>query len=579
MEMNLIARRIALEHPDTEKGYGVLVTQEIDQWTAGLQAQLYALLGAVGFLLLIACVNVASLLLARAHARQKEIAVRAALGASRGRIVRQFLCESLLIAIIGGLLGILLAYASTGPLISLTRHFLPHTERIAVDGSVLATMCGVMLLAGLGFGLVPALQATRGDLIGVMKENSHHASGARERLRVRNALVILEISVALVLLVGTGLLVRSLRAMQTFDQGLRTENVFTNRFMLNSQQRYDSPGKILAFTHAALERIRSLPDVECAGITLGLPMDLGRNRVLQRNFILAGAPAPLSPVAPGPVTDRYAVTPDYFKVMSIPVIRGRVFTAQDSAAAPRVVVVNQEMARVHFPGTDPIGQRIRLLDGGPETWSEIIGVVGDVKPRGPRSSTGPQVYQAFEQVPEQVMTLVLRAREPAPGLAAAVSGIFHDLDKDIRFETLYDLQGTIAYSWVQQRFNMILFMLFSAIALILAAIGIYGVMAYSVNQRTHEIGIRVALGALPGDVRRLILGSGARIIGLGLLLGTAGALASTRVLSALLFNVSPYDPVSFAAILVLLSAIALLACWLPARRATRVDPMVALRSE
>jgi predicted permease len=579
MEMNSIVKRGALVHPDTEKDFGVTITPEMDFWTSGISTQLFALLGAVGFLLLIACVNVASLLLARANARQKEIAVRAALGASRGRIIRQFLCESLLIAVFGGVLGIMIAYASMGPLISLAKHFMPHTERIGVDGIVLTVMCGVMLLAGLGFGLVPALQATRGDLIGSIKESSHNSSGGRERLRVRNALVILEISIALILLVSTGLLVRSLRAMQTFDQGLRTDNVAGNKFTLNSQQRYNTPEKILNFTHAALERVQGLPDVDSTAITLGLPMDLGRGGVSQRDFILEGGHVPTSPTEARFTTDRYAVTPDYFKALSIPVIRGRTFNSHDTATTPRVVLVNQEMVRVHFPDKDPVGQRIRLLDGGPETWSEIIGIVGDVKSRGPQSPTGPQVYQAFDQVPEQLMTIEVRAKGPAPGLAAAVRDIFHSLDKDIRFETLYPLEGTIAYAWIQQRFNMILFTLFSVIALILAAIGIYGVMAYSVNQRTHEIGIRMALGALPKDVLRLILASGARIIGLGLLLGTAGALASTRVLSSLLFNTSPYDPVSFVAIIALLSAIALLACWIPARRATKVNPIVALRAE
>ncbi|MEO6876180.1 MAG: ABC transporter permease [Opitutaceae bacterium] len=579
-EMKLLMSRTALAHPNTDKDYGVAVVREMDFWISGVDKQLYALLGAVGFLLIIACVNVASLLLARANARQKEIAVRAALGASRGRIVRQFLCESLLIAVCGGILGILLAYAAMHPLVDLARHFMPHTERIAVDGTVLAVMCTVMLLAGLGCGLIPALQATRGDLIGAIKDGSHNSSGSRERLRVRNALVILEVSVALILLVSTGLLVRSLRAMQTFDQGLRTENVWDNQFVLNSQQRYNNPEKILAFTHTLMERVAGLPDVEGAALTIGLPMDLGRNRVQQRTFLLEGGHPPTSPTDPGLTTDRYAVTADYFKVMSIPVIRGRVFTRQDTATTAHYVVVNREMVKRHFADKDPIGQHLRLLDDkAPETWSEIIGVVGDVKPRGPASDTQPQVYQAFEQYPQQLMTIVLKAKPAAPGLAVAVRDIIHALDKDIRFETLYELQGTIQYSWVQQRFNMILFTLLSVIALILAAIGIYGVMAYSVTQRTSEIGIRMALGAQPRDVLRLILLSGARVVGLGLLIGTAGALATTRLISVLLFNTSPYDPVSFIGIILLLSAIALLACWIPARRATKVNPIVALRSE
>ena len=590
MEMNLLMQRTALAHPDTDRQFGVKVTREMDFWRSGIQGQLFALLGAVGFLLLIACVNVASLLLARANARAKEIAVRAALGASRGRIIRQFLCESLLIAVFGGGLGILFAYASMHPLVELARHFMPHTERIAVNGTVLTVMCGVMLFCGLGFGLIPAWQATRGDLIGAVKESGHNASGGRERLRVRNALVILEVSVALVLLVSTGLLVRSLRAMQTFDQGLRTENVWDNQFLLNSQQRYNSPEKILGFTHALLERIHGLPDIDSAALTIGLPMDLGRNRVQQRAFILEGGHLPTSSTEPGLLTDRYAVTAEYFRVMSIPLIRGRVFDASDTANSAHYVVVNREMARLHFPDKDPIGQRIRLFENNPgradspakpapEIWSEIIGVVGDVKPRGPTSPTQPQVYQVFDQAPQQLMTIVMKAKGEAPGLSAAVRDIVHGLDKDIRFEQLYDLQATIAYSWVQQRFNTILFTLFSGIALILAAIGIYGVMAYSVNQRTHEIGIRMALGALPGDVKRLILTSGARIVGLGLVLGTAGALVSTRLISTLLFSVSPYDPVAYVGIIVILSAIAFLACYLPARRATKVDPLVALRCE
>ena len=590
MEMNLIMKRTALAHPETDKDYSIVITREIEFWTSGIRSQLFALLGAVGFLLLIACVNVASLLLARANARSKEIAVRAALGASRGRIIRQFLCESLLIAVFGGILGIMLAYASMGPLVSLAKHFMPHTERIAVDGTVLTVMCGVMLLAGLGFGLVPALQSTRGDLIGSIKESSHNSSGGRERLRVRNALVILEVSFALILLVSTGLLIRSLRAMQTFDEGVKTENVYGASLFLNSQVRYNTPEKILGFTHGIFERIQGLPEVDSVCVTVGYLAVNGRGGVQSRGFILEGGHAPTSPSESGLTTDRYAVTPGYFRVMSIPLIRGRVFTPHDTASTTRVVVVNREMVRVHFPDKDPIGQRIRLLGGGPqptplpgkpapEVWSEIIGVVGDVKPRGPQSDTGPQVYEAFDQAPEQLMNLVVRSKGAAPGLSANVRDIVHALDKDIRFDIFYPLIATIEWTWTRQRFSMILFTLFSVIALVLAAIGIYGVMAYSVNQRTHEIGIRMALGAMPRDVLRLILGSGARIILIGLLLGTAGALASTRVLSSLLFNVSPYDPVSYISIIVILSATAFLACWIPARRATKVNPIVALRSE
>ncbi len=580
-EMDLIAQRANLEHPESETKYGIKVTRATDSWVEhfDLKAQLFTLLGAVGLLLVIACVNVASLLLARANVRQQEIAMRAALGASRRRLIRQFLGESLLISIIGGLLGILIAYASMEPLVFLASKFMRNAELIAVDGQVLFTMCSVMLVSGLGFGLVPALQATRGDLIGSIKEGSHNVSGGRDRQRVRNALVILEISLALVLLVSSGLMVRSLRAMQTFDQGVRTENVFGSSISLNFENRYQTPESIVSFTDSALERIQARHDVKFAAFTVGLPMDLGQGGVQQRNFILEGGYEPTAPTEVQLSTDRYAVTPDYFKVMSIPLIRGRVFTAHDNTNSARVIVINREMVSRHFSDKDPIGQRIRLLDPGPEIWSEIIGVVGDVKPRGPQSPTDPQVYQVFNQEPYRLMTLEILAKGPAPGLATGVRDIISDLDKGIDLKTLYPFQATIAYSWTKQRFNMILFTLFSAIALILAAIGIYGVISYSVTQRTHEIGIRMALGARPNSVMRLILISGAKLIGLGVLIGTAGALASTRLISSLLFNVSPYDPVSFVVIILLLTAIALLACWIPARRATKVDPMIALRSE
>jgi putative ABC transport system permease protein len=369
--------------------------------------------------------------------------------------------------------------------------------------------------------------------------------------------------------------------MQTFDQGLRSENVYTNLFTLEPAKHYDTPEKILGFTHAALERIQALPDVKHAAVTLGVPMG-GRNSVPQVAFVLEGQPMPRSPNDPIALTDCYAVSPDYFQVMSIPLIRGRGIKAQDTAGSPRVVVINREMVRTCFPNADPIGRRIRLFTrfANPETdWAEIVGVVGDVKPRGPTSPTNPQVYKAFDQSPAAMMTLVLRTNGSAPGLPATIRDIIHSTEKSVFFETIYGYDATIAYSWVQQRFNMILFTLFAAMALLLAAIGIYGVMSYSVSQRTHEIGIRMALGALPRDVLRLVLTQGARVVGLGLVLGTLVSLAATRLLSALLFNTSPYDPVTFGVILVVLSAVALFACWFPARRATKVNPMIALRSE
>lgn len=576
-EMNVIASRIAREHPATNKDRGAVVVPLKQVMTGGIGSQLFVLLGAVFFLLLIACVNVASLLLARASARQKEIAVRAALGAGRLRIVRQFLCESLLISIIGGVLGVLLASASLGRLVDFARHLMPRTEEVSLNGSVLAFTCGLMLIAGLVVGLFPALQATRGDLVAPLKEAGRGASAGRSRLRLRTGLVVVEIALALMLLTSAGLLFRSLLAMASFDQGLRTDHVFSNYFQLDARTRYDSPEKIAAFTTTALDRIQSLPHVKSVAVTSGLPMGYGLSRL---PFALEGQDR--AAVNDLPLADYYAISPGYLSTLSIPLVRGRAFNADDAAGRSPVALINLELARKLFPGRDPIGHSLKILRpaGQPgDEWRVIVGIVGDVKPRGPLSETGPQIYVPFAQQPVPNMTLVLLTDGDAPALPAQVRDAIHALDANIPFETIYGFDATIAYSWVRQRFSMTLFLIFSGIALVLAAIGIYGVMAYSVNQRTHEIGIRMALGAQVHNVLALVFGQGARIVALGLVIGAIGSLAGTRLLGALLFQTSAHDPLTFAAVAALLGGIALLACWLPARRATKVDPMIALRSE
>lgn len=578
-ELSVIASRIALEHPETHEGHGANATPLLDLYSNGVEDQLFILLAVVGFLLLIACVNVASLLLARASARQKELAVRGALGASRGRIIRQLLCESVLISFIGGTLGVLIAYALLGSLATFAAHFVPRTQDgISVDSTVLLVACGLMLFAGLGIGLIPALQATKGNVGNALKEAGRGSTGSGQQNSVRNTLVIVEIALALMLLTGTGLLVRSLHALQTFDQGLTTLNVEGSQFDLEPVSRYDSPEKILNFTNEILERIAGLPDVETVAMTTALPMG-GRNRVLNRSFSIDGDTS--IPVAERRSANYYTITPDYFDVMSIPLIRGRAITAQDVPGGSPVVVVNREMVERHFPDKNPIGERIMVFSGSeePNIWYEIVGVVGNVKPRGPLSPTDPQLYTPFVQAPQTHMTIMMRTNGPTPALSQTVTNIFNSLSPDTAFTRNYDLESTISYSWIRQRFSMILFSIFSGLALLLAAIGIYGVMAYTVDQRTQEIGIRMALGALPRDVMKLILRSGARIITFGVLLGAAGSLAGARVLESFLFNTSPYDPVTFISIAVLLTTVALIACYFPARRATKVDPMVALQAE
>jgi len=572
-EMAVVNDRIARQHPQSNKGRGVRVTTLVEATVGDVRPQLLILLGAVGFLLLIACANVASLLLARASSRQKEIALRAALGASRGRIVRQFLCESLLLGVAGGLLGIMIAFASMGPLRQFANHSTPRSSYIALDGHVLVFTCGLLVLASLTFGLIPALQATHGDMAGTLKESGRGSTGGRARQRVRASLVAIEIALALMLLAGTGVLARTLTAMQNTDEGFKFADVYTEGIWVNHGNATLEPAKLLALVSASLDRISALPEVRDAAFSTGLPMGGIRGAAFALPRLSQLAPSEL------PQTDAYAITPSYFELLSIPLIRGREFSPQDAAGSPPVVIVNRELAEKYFPGMDPIGQRIMIEDLNSAVWRQIVGVVGDVRPRGPESMVGPQTYEPLAQNPSTYLELLVRTKAFAPAPVSAIRGIFHSLDPYVPFETLYPYATTVVYAWVRQRFSIVLLGLFSGAALLLAAIGIYGVMAYSVSQRTNEIGIRMALGAQARDVLQLILGSGARIVGLGVLIGLAGSLAFTRLLSSLLFNTSPNDPLSLIAVALTLSAVAFLACWIPARRATKVDPVVALRSE
>jgi len=573
-EMDVVSDHIARAHPDSNLGHGARVTSLLDYITGDVRLQLLVLLCAVGFLLLIACVNVASLLVARANSRQREIAVRSALGASRGRIMRQFLSESLLLAVGGGALGVLLAYASMGAVSHFASRYLPRTQEISLDGTVLAMTVGLMLVVGLGVGLVPAFQCSRADLAEPLKGSGRGTSSGRKPQRLRSLLVTAEIALAMMLLVGTGLLARSLMAMQQADQGFKTSDIYINGLSL-AGKKYDSSQKIMTFVNEAIERVSSLPDAHAIAFSSDLPM------VSSRGLLFAVVGAPEVPVRDLPHTRSSLVTPDYFHAMSIPLVRGRGFTARDMPGAPRVVIINQELAQRYFPGIDPIGQRLMIYTMGdkPDVVREIVGVVGNVRPWGPQSEIGSLVYEPLAQNPEGDVTLILKAQGPAPALPAAVTDIIRALDPDLPFPSLSHYDATVATAWFRQRFSSILFTMFSSIALLLAAIGIYGVMAYSVSQRTQEIGIRMALGAQMGDVLRLVSASGARIVALGLLIGAAGSLAFAQALRSLLFNTSPSDPLTLLLVGMLLTCVACLACWVPARRAAKVDPMVALRHE
>jgi len=573
-DMGVVSDHIARAHPDSNLGHGARVVTLLDALTGDVRLLLMVLLCAVGFLLLIACVNVASLLLARANSRQKEIAVRTALGASRGRIMRQLLSEGLLLAVGGGVLGSLLAYASMGAVSQFSSRYVPRTAEISLDGSVLGMTIGLMLVVGLGVGLVPAFQFSRNDITEPLKDSGRGTSSGRKPQRLRSLLVTAEIALAMMLLVGTGLLARSLMALQQADQGFKTRDVYISGLSLRGN-KFDSSQKIMALVNNTIGQVSPLPDVEAIAFADDMPMVAGKGLL----FAVVGSPE--VPVRDLPVTGATFVTPDYFHAMSIPLVRGRGFAPQDSPDAPRVVIINQELARRYFQGSDPIGRRVMIytMADKPDVVREIVGVVGNVRQSGPQSQIEPQVYEPLAQHPQSGLTLVLKTKGPSPALPAAVSNVIRALAPDLPFPSLQRYDATVSDAWSRQRFSMILFTLFSGVALLLAAVGIYGVMAYTVSQRTQEFGIRMALGAKQRDVLRLVSASGAKIVALGVLIGTAGSLAFAQVLRSLLFNTRPSDPLTLLLVGMVLACVACLACWVPARRAAMVNPMVALRNE
>lgn len=571
LELDVIAARVAAEHPNPYKGRGALAVRYVDFVSRGLDSRIGLLLGATGLLLLIACVNVANLLLARASTRQREIAVRLALGAKRGRIVRQLLCETMLLAAAGGALGVVLAWLLIDPLAAASA--LPRSDRIVIDGWVLLSSVTLIVLTTAGIGLIPALQATQGNLVEPLKDGGQNASGGRTRQRTRQVLVALQIAAACVLLIGAGLLVRSLRTALRTDLGMAADPVCTLSFSLDSRRAYNSSEKLAAFTRSALERISALPGVMSASISAGLPGPY----VPRDGFILEGQALPTSPADPITMTDIFPITPAYLQVLGIPLIAGREFTARDGVGSAPVVLINQEMARRHFAGQNPVGHRLLLLDDR-KTWCEIVGVVGDTRANA-AAPVGPQIYRPLEQAPSQNLFLVLKVTKYSPALASAAREALLDCDPALTINPMEPYTQTLALQWKYMNFNLTLFSLFSGFALVLAAVGIYGVTAYAVAQRTREIGIRVALGALPGDVLRLIMGRSLLVVVIGLVIGLAAAAALTQLMSALLYGTSPYDPATFVLVALSLALIALLASWLPARRATQVSPIVALRHD
>src|SRR6266852_995786 len=575
-DMAAIDRRLAEQYPAEEKERKRQLVS-LHEWLVGdVRSALLVLFGAVGLVLLIACANFASLLMMRAVAERREVVIRAALGARRGRLIRKALTESVLLSVLGGAAGLLFAQWGTSMLLALKPEKLARLSGIHMDTRVLLFVLGVSVLTGIVFGMAPAWIAARADVAEALKESGRSTTASTMGHSIRGILVTSELAVALVLLVGAGLLIKGFSRLRSMNPGFNYANVMTMYLQLPTT-RYGEIPKQTQFRRELLTRLNFLPGVQAAIVT---DIPLGGNYVDHR-FVIDGRP----PVAVGgePEVQTLSVMGNYFHVMQIPLRAGRDFTALDREGQPLVAIVNEQMVREFFLRENPLGARIHWArDEGPPHWMTIIGVVGDVKHSGLNQPTDPAVYTPFSQSDEawrRFMTLAIRARDASPGRVEEVKKQILSLVGQIPVGDVHAMDELIAVSLAQQRFNMLLLGLFAALALILAAVGIYGAMAYAANQRTHEIGIRTALGAQRRDVLRLVMRDGAKIALFGIASGIAGALALTRLMASLLFEVKPTDPATFAGVAILLALVALAACYVPARRAMHVDPMVALRYE
>jgi predicted permease len=572
-ELNMIAARLEQQYPESNKGRRVRVTSLHESFVGDVRQPLLILLGAVALVLLIACANVANLLLVRSAARRREMAVRVALGADRWRIIRQLLTECVLLAALGAALGILLALWGTSFIAFQLPDGIQRLQEAKVDAPVLGFTLAVSLLTGLLFGLAPALQASRPNLTEELKEGERGSSGRRQLLR--SLLVIGEVALTLTLLVGAGLLIQSFRRVLQVDPGFKAQNLLTMQVSVNNPDGQ----QVANFFEQLQQEVRRLPGVKSVAVSDGLPFGRDANHPA---FIIEGRPIPDKK----PNGQRYAVSPDYFQAMGIELLRGRVFTPQDTRDSQLVIVIDEALARQYFPNEDPIGKRLRH---GPTTPSlEIVGVVRHVEPYSlDRQGPGPaQFYTNFNQISLQQLpntvrhiNLLTRTEVEPSSLASAVRGQVVALNKDQSVSNVRTMEQILAQSVATRRFSMLLLTVFAVAALALASLGIYGLMSYAVTQRTREIGVRMALGAQSGDVLKLVIGQGMMLAFAGVALGLVASVALTRTIKNLLFGVSATDSVTLVVIALLLTAVALLACWIPARRATRVDPLVTLRHE
>jgi putative ABC transport system permease protein len=557
-----------------QAGYGSNLIPLHEQETGKVKMALIVLLAAVGFVLLIACANVANLLLARAAVREREIAIRTALGAGRGRLIRQLLTESALLALIGGAVGIVLAIWGLEVLVALSPADIPRLEQIGVDSRVLAFTFAISLLTGFIFGLAPALQASKPDLHETLKEGGRGStSGARAR-RLRSALVVCEIALSLVLLIGAGLLIQSFRRLQQFELGFNPNNLLTMRLQLPGT-KYREGRQVADFYKQLLERMQSVPGVQSVGAISSVFLT---DTPSSTNFSIEGRPVPTGAEAIEVPLD--SVSPNYFRVMGIRLLQGREFDDRDATGAPLVAIINETFARRFFADEDPIGKRYVYGQPAPNNpWITIVGVVEDMRRTGFDRPVRPETFLPVAQNPANALTIVARTATDPANFASALRGEVWALDKDQSVFDIKTMEQTLAEMISQRRFTMLLLGIFAAVALLLAAVGIYGVMSYSVTQRTHEIGVRIALGARGSDVLRLVVGQGVKLVLFGVGVGLVASFALTRLMISLLYGVSATDLITFTVIPLILMGVAMVACFVPARRAAKVDPMVALRYE
>ena len=580
-EMNTISSRLEQQYPEDNKGWGAIVIPLHDDLVSDVRPALLVLLGAVAFVLLIASVNVANLALARTFSRQKEIAIRTALGASSARITRQVLTESILLALVGGALGLTCAQAGIRLIMAFLANKVPHSTEVGLDSKVLAFTAIISIVTGILAGVLPAFRLTRADVNQSLKQGLGRTDADASGHRTRSILVVSEVALSLILLVGAGLMIRSFQMLHGVNPGFDSRHVLTMTAMV-SRAKFPLPSQEISFFDQVLERVRALPGVDSAGVVDDIPLDNGGSH---QPIAIEGRPT--LPMSEQPEVDVRLISIGYMNALHIPVLRGRDLSPMDIAGRPAAILISESMARQFWPGEDALGKRLTLTFF-PDAVREVVGIVGDVKLDGlDQTRPSATLYFPMDQVSVPAtggwtsipMTLVVRSTSGSAGMVAAVSNAVHAVDPEMPLRDILTMDDLVANSLSQQRFNMLLLGAFAGLALLLAAVGVYSVLSYSVKRSVREIGIRLALGARVGDVLRMVVFEGIQPTLVGVAIGVAGALALGRVLSGLIYGVKPTDPVTFIAVAVLLVLIALLASLIPAYRATKVDPMVALRYE